>query len=526
MIVQCEACQTRFRLADDKIKPGGTKVRCSKCKEVFTVLPSAIEPEEETVDFGSFNMEKVAEGTPDAPDDGDGEETSAPDEEAGEQPQTDDLDFSTLEQGLTGNNADELADDFTFAETGQPAVAASEGVTEDTTDLAAAFDETDEATGPAEFAFNDTEDDEQPEFASRDFAADDTGSFDSGAFTFDKADPTDSEATDEFTFGDEEQSDTFSVGETTATEGTEEQGSDFSINGDDPFGETAAEEWGETTPVDNTSFDFDEPSFDSAQTAASKPEKEGLQFGEIDFADEVESGTPRFSSQDDFSQATLQPKLETEERPSAPSRREPPPMRELEDREPLPALPKTSKGPLSKVLALLVLLLLAIGGAAGYLYLEEGSLSLNTLSRYLPFLKGYVSEAPVAEVGHKIGLQISGSAYVNNKAGQLLVIQGAAVNNYKTTRSAITIKGVLLGANGQTLLQQTAFCGNPLSEEALSTMTYSAIEEAMNNQFGDSLSNMNVAAGASIPFTIVFRNLPAGIANINVEVADSKPGAR
>jgi hypothetical protein len=56
-------------------------------------------------------------------------------------------------------------------------------------------------------------------------------------------------------------------------------------------------------------------------------------------------------------------------------------------------------------------------------------------------------------------------------------------------------------------------------------MTFAAIEEAMNNQFGDSLSNMNVAAGATIPFTIVFRNLPDGLANINVEVVDSKPGA-
>jgi hypothetical protein len=46
----------------------------------------------------------------------------------------------------------------------------------------------------------------------------------------------------------------------------------------------------------------------------------------------------------------------------------------------------------------------------------------------------------------------------------------------------------------------------------------------MNNEFGDSLSNINIAAGASIPFTIVFRNLPAGVANINVEVVDSKPG--
>ena len=43
MVIQCSSCDTRFKLADDKLKPGGVKVRCSKCKEVFTVMP----PEEE-----------------------------------------------------------------------------------------------------------------------------------------------------------------------------------------------------------------------------------------------------------------------------------------------------------------------------------------------------------------------------------------------------------------------------------------------------------------------------------------------
>ena len=61
MIVQCEACQTRFRLADEKVKPGGTKVRCSKCKVVFTVTPPEPELAEDAVDFDSFNMEKVSE---------------------------------------------------------------------------------------------------------------------------------------------------------------------------------------------------------------------------------------------------------------------------------------------------------------------------------------------------------------------------------------------------------------------------------------------------------------------------------
>ena len=65
MIVQCQACQTRFRLADEKIKPGGTKVRCSKCKEIFSVTPPEPEAVEEGVDFGAFNMEAVSDETPD-----------------------------------------------------------------------------------------------------------------------------------------------------------------------------------------------------------------------------------------------------------------------------------------------------------------------------------------------------------------------------------------------------------------------------------------------------------------------------
>src|SRR5512137_2159122 len=41
MIIQCEQCRTKFRLDDAKIKEGGVKVRCSKCKHVFLVSREA-----------------------------------------------------------------------------------------------------------------------------------------------------------------------------------------------------------------------------------------------------------------------------------------------------------------------------------------------------------------------------------------------------------------------------------------------------------------------------------------------------
>jgi hypothetical protein len=130
-----------------------------------------------------------------------------------------------------------------------------------------------------------------------------------------------------------------------------------------------------------------------------------------------------------------------------------------------------------------------------------------------------------ARADQRIGLNVAGSSYVDNReTGPLLVIQGVATNNFTEARSAITVKGLLLDAAGKVLQQQTVYCGNYLSEEKLQGMKYAQIEEAMNNQFGEGLANMNVRPAASLRFTIVFRNVPQGLSNINVEVADSKPG--
>jgi predicted Zn finger-like uncharacterized protein len=39
MIVHCEKCRTKFDLDESKLKEGGSKVRCSVCKHLFTVYP-------------------------------------------------------------------------------------------------------------------------------------------------------------------------------------------------------------------------------------------------------------------------------------------------------------------------------------------------------------------------------------------------------------------------------------------------------------------------------------------------------
>ncbi len=47
MIIQCDKCGTKFELADDKIGEKGARVRCSKCKSVFTVKKPASQQEQQ-----------------------------------------------------------------------------------------------------------------------------------------------------------------------------------------------------------------------------------------------------------------------------------------------------------------------------------------------------------------------------------------------------------------------------------------------------------------------------------------------
>ena len=44
MIAQCENCGTKYNIEDSKITPEGVKVRCAKCKQIFTVKPFSDTP--------------------------------------------------------------------------------------------------------------------------------------------------------------------------------------------------------------------------------------------------------------------------------------------------------------------------------------------------------------------------------------------------------------------------------------------------------------------------------------------------
>jgi len=525
MVIECTACRARFKLADEKVKPGGTKVRCSKCKEVFTVMPppppAAEEPPaaaEEEVDFGAFNMERMAETSPpEAP-----APAEPPQAEIGSNAGAAEADRPALdefEQAGAGENSWEGGAEKEFSFGGSQSTAG------DRREEAFGEEQGEEALGGSEgdeFAFGEEQAQGEDEFAFDEEQEEEAlGGGESGEFAFgeEQAQGEDEFAfgeeageeafgggeSDEFAFGEEEptadffgleESETagpveFAFEEETSAEGSAEFSWDEEESGDFGFDEGAGE------PGEAEDFDFSGISFGEEESApAPAPERPAVPEPQ---AARVETET--FRPQRDFARPdTL---------PPAPA---PPPV--------MPAA-RRRKSPLRGVMSLLLLLLLALLGGAVYLYWQG---SVPELTKFVDRLTGQA--APPAASG-QIRLEGLSSYYVaNREAGQMLVIQGQAVNGYPEPRSSITVKGVVFNKAGKPVLQQTVYCGNPFTQETLKKLPFAKIEEGMNNPFGESLSNLNVAPSKAIPFTVVLHNLPADIAEFSVEVVDSKPGTK
>ncbi|MGE4580455.1 MAG: DUF3426 domain-containing protein [Desulfuromonadales bacterium] len=500
MIIQCSECQARFKLADEKVKPEGTKVRCSKCRHIFTVYPP--EPEEVSI---PAEIEEAEESFT-AP-------TPEPEQPAG--PKLD-IDFSAFEasdeedavKGLFENETEEMGEDTST--TSFDEFSFGEEATEEKEEPPFSFGDTEETSletsdqdSPAESSAESNEQDDdffggltqETALASDDSAKD----FDFGSETTE----------DDFGFTDESPSDTedFFATETDETPG--EIASPF----EDSFGEARDDDfsWEETSPESGAGdFEFEES---ASSPALDQPfEDEDLvdqSAGEASFL----FGEPE-AEEDTSAAAAIPSPKEVSEESTAKDSKKSTKARKKPGRKP-------RKSPLRGLILFILVLLLGLSAAGGYLFYTQGNLDIGAIITQL------TGQAPPAQPAGQIQITDLSSTFVNNReAGELFVIQGQAVNQFKEVRSAIAVKGVLYNPNGKALLQQTVFCGNRLTATELQEWPFAKIEEAMNNQFGDSLSNLNVAPGARIPFTIVFKNLPRDLSEFTVEMADSKPGSK
>lgn len=168
----------------------------------------------------------------------------------------------------------------------------------------------------------------------------------------------------------------------------------------------------------------------------------------------------------------------------------------------------------------LVIILLLVGAGAAVVFWAPGLIP-ESLSILKPSEK-----REVADTGARLlSLRgVTGAFLESKEAGQLFVIRGLIKNKYSKGRSFILVKGTILDDKGKVVKQELAYAGNTFKVDELKMLPMGEIKKAMENRFGKARVNFNVAPGSTVPFMIVFENLPANLREFTVEAVSSSPG--
>ena len=579
MILQCDQCSTKFRLDESKLKPGGVKVRCSKCRHIF--LAGAEQKIEESEfdsilsGLGAPVSEKREESAPARQEEsfpGLAEEPAAAEAHSGK--------FDFLEGA--GSAPGETFDFGEFSLASEPVAALEEPTPAASTGLD--FDD---------FDFN-----AEPVMQPQDAASAANGELDFDEFSF-----TDEPAvnTQEPPTADKEVLDfgEFSFAEEPGPNKVEpalaaSESADF---GGFYFTEEPAVNPVKPAPAATDALDFGEFSFAGEPALA---EKEALDFGEFGFTEEppfgtvdalddafsfseeplqnrVDEGAPvtaDFLALSEFSfpdfaperavaneqpaekpepaqkgvgsaASAVQEAAEYEQQPAASIYKamdakkgtqaatldmsygaKPPafPVPEVADEELSPlAISSRRKGRSLLTVSIVVISVIAIVTltCAGLYLLQSGPAALYRFdSLGLGFVaKWFGMESP--EEGHITIRNPLAAFHQNKEAGEIFVVTGEVVNSYRKARASLHVKVSLFDKKGAVLLQKTAYCGNKLSNEQLETLPMAKMESIMNNQFGDSLVNLGVQPGHAIGFVVAIDNVPKETSDFGVEVAGS-----
>jgi predicted Zn finger-like uncharacterized protein len=535
MIIQCDQCNTRFRLDDSKVSEKGAKVRCAKCKHVFTVQRET-PAEEPDLDF---LLSGLGATTPDAEEGvSKSGEVATPAAGGEEWPG-----FARGADTVTGN---ELGETATAGSTA-PAGHGEFGADFFSAKAEAAVQE-DKGYEFGEFRFAEEQSSSQSgTVAGPEAASGETAGFEFGDFSFEAEETalpsgtlvgpgTAPAKTEEFDFG----AAVFETSESAVPRDPEgwrgvaagELEEELFIFGEEQAGLPSADKGDELKlehPGDvGEAFDFGSVAIPSQQEreAETAPifaveekmgtEAESLDSHDIDFGETI-FAEPGMAKKEEIKPGSVFPEPVTE-KPSTPSFVSQMPSAD-EELPPLAASARRKENSLFPIVvtAIAVLIVLVIAGAGFYIFREGPAgfdkLGLTSLAKWSGF--------KVVEEGGIAVKNLQGVFLTNQAGGEIFVISGEAVNNYKKPRASIQAKATILGPKGETLMQKSAYCGNSLSKEQLTTLPMAKIEEAMGSPFGDSLANLGVQPGKVIPFVIVFSGVPKDAAEFSVEVAGS-----
>jgi pilus assembly protein FimV len=186
---------------------------------------------------------------------------------------------------------------------------------------------------------------------------------------------------------------------------------------------------------------------------------------------------------------------------------------DIEDEQ---AKPKSKVG---KVLALIVLVLILLAGA-GY-----GVFSVfNMTGSHIPIVGSYLNRG-LPDPGNikMVASDLNSKFEENQHAGKIFIITGVIKNEYSEPRSFIKVTGKLYEPQKKLSHTEQVYAGNMFSELELRNLDMEAIKNRLSNRLGQNQSNVKIGPGKSVPFVIIFSNLPQQPEEFTVEIESSSP---
>jgi len=463
MIIICEECSTTFSLDETILKPSGSKVQCSKCKNIFTAFPAV--PTEISKESASASSDLEQSETD--------EQLQIPQEDLFEEKfePSDHRDSAEIEK--------------------EPAqVGESEKVP-------------DESGLELDFDLSLTDDDE-------------TGDFD---FEIDLEETTD-EGIEELDLSELEEM--LEIEEPETKPEVQEVEPDADIAPDSKKGpEEKIEELDiepdlQMTLEDDVELsDIEDPakpdSLQEAETEA-EPTSAELEF-EIATDDQEDVFEEEPIKKEEPIEEAFGTGISISETESPEDEKSQEPGRDLgenaifDDEE---IKPMRKKGVSSLLLVILILAILGGGAYGAWIFLDKPKVTIPYIS---DFLKPKAQDLGNLKI---TPFDIKSSFVDSPKNGRLFVITGRVKNSYPDTRNFIKVVGRLYTKGKKLTKTETIYSGNILSKQDLSNLELNVIKKRLTNK-----TVVKVEPGKVLPFMLVFNNLPGDLDEFTVEVKES-----
>jgi predicted Zn finger-like uncharacterized protein len=167
----------------------------------------------------------------------------------------------------------------------------------------------------------------------------------------------------------------------------------------------------------------------------------------------------------------------------------------------------------------ILLAVLALAGAGLFIFKPWTKMSI-------PFLNSLSNKKEPVDNADKvkdIALRNVRQYYIpNEKAGNIFVVEGKAVNNFATPKERIKVEISLFDEKGHVLVSKQLLCGNTLSQFQLQVQSEEEIGASLGSEVGILTSNTYLKTGMDTPFMAVFFKPPDAVKEFGVKVIDAQ----